>query len=633
MKITFIFLISLLALIASKDPSTFSNYDQVTQQTIDSNYKIDFDTNTITGKTKISFKAKRDGEVIILDTNKLDILQIVDSDTGFILEKGSDWYLDKDAELDSLGTPLKIYRSYQEKNIFSYVITYKTSKDCEAVQWISKEKTAGKELPYMFTQCQSIFCRQLLPCQDTPDAKVIVNTSITVKNPIFALNSGIYQSKIDNGDTSTYFYSQKIPIPTYLIALAAGAIEGRKISDRTTVYGEAEYVDKAASEFSDTEKFIEIAETYTIPYEWGEYNILVLPPSFPFGGMENPCLTFATPTLLAGDKSLADVIAHEISHSWSGNLVTMDNWSDFWLNEGFTMFLERKLISKLFGDDMGLLSGLVGYQELTQEIYAVGESNDFTSLSPNLVGISPEDAYNRIPYEKGYNLLIHIETLVNNEAKDDYFKIILRNYFNKYKYQSVDFPKFQKFLKEQLISKFGQAKGEDLFNEVDWDNWIKAPGFPIQKNNFTNALSTEGDSYIEKFFNSDLPSNFKSTFNSWHTYLKCYFLRAIFNSPRGSSLTQKQYKVLNEDLGLHTGYNAEVTFNFFTIMLKNNIISDLSKMDEFLGSNGRLRYLTPLYVGLAKINKSKAIEIFNKHKDFYHPIAIVTLENEFKKIN
>ena len=197
----------------------------------------------------------------------------------------------------------------------------------------------------------------------------------------------------------------------------------------------------------------------------------------------------------------------------------------------------------------------------------------------------------------------------------------------------MDFPKFQKFLKEQLISKFGQAKGEDLFNEVDWDNWIKAPGFPIQKNNFTNALSTEGDSYVKRFFNSDLPSSFKSTFNSWHTYLKCYFLRAIFNSPRGSSLTQKQYKVLNEDLGLHTGYNAEVTYNFFTIMLKNNIISDLSKMDEFLGSNGRLRYLTPLYVGLAKINKSKAIEIFNKHKDFYHPIAILTLENEFKKIN
>ena len=152
-----------------------------------------------------------------------------------MLFRSSDGYLDKDAELDSLGTPLKIYRSYQEKNIFSYVITYKTSKDCEAVQWISKEKTAGKELPYMFTQCQSIFCRQLLPCQDTPDAKVIVNTSITVKNPIFALNSGIYQSKIDNGDTSTYFYSQKIPIPTYLIALAAGAIEIGRASCRERV--------------------------------------------------------------------------------------------------------------------------------------------------------------------------------------------------------------------------------------------------------------------------------------------------------------------------------------------------------------------------------------------------------------
>ena len=161
---------------------------------------------------------------------------------------------------------------------FSYVINYKTLPDSEAVQWLAKEKTSGKEYPYMFTQCESILCRQLLPCQDTPNAKVTVSTSITVKNPLFALNSGLYQSKIDNGETTTYFYSQKIPIPTYLIAIAAGAIEGRKISDRTTVYAEADMVDKAASEFSDTENFIQIAETYTIPYEWGEYNILVLHP-------------------------------------------------------------------------------------------------------------------------------------------------------------------------------------------------------------------------------------------------------------------------------------------------------------------------------------------------------------------
>ena len=156
----------------------------------------------------------------------------------------------------------------------------------------------------MFTQCESILCRQLLPCQDTPNVKVTVSTSITVKNPLFALNSGIYQNKIDNGETTTYFYVQKIPIPTYLIAIAAGAIEGRKISDRTTVYAEADMVDKAANEFSETDNFIQVAESYTIPYEWGKYNILVLPPSFPFGGMENPCLTFATPSIVAGDKSL-----------------------------------------------------------------------------------------------------------------------------------------------------------------------------------------------------------------------------------------------------------------------------------------------------------------------------------------
>ena len=209
-----------------------------------------------------------------------------------------------------------------------------------------------------------------------------------MKNPLFALNSGIYQSKIDNGETTTYFYVQKIPIPTYLIAIAAGAIEGRKISDRTTVYAEADMVDKAANEFSETENFIQVAESYTIPYEWGEYNILVLPPSFPFGVMENPCLTFATPSIVAGDKSLADVIAHEISHSWSGNLVTMSNWSDFWLNEGFTMFLQRKIISAINNENMGKISAMIGMKEWKEAVTLLGESNDFTSIHPNLIGIS-----------------------------------------------------------------------------------------------------------------------------------------------------------------------------------------------------------------------------------------------------
>ena len=632
-KSNLILLFLLLGLAFAKDPSTFSNYDQIAQKSIEGNYKIDFDTSTINGKVKILFSAVYEGEVIILDTKNLEITQIIDSNTGDILIKDTDWVLDTKSTLDSLGTPLKIYKSYNAGDDFSYVINYKTLPESEAVQWLAKEKTSGKEYPYMFTQCESILCRQLLPCQDTPNAKVTVSTSITVKNPLFALNSGIYQSKIDNGETTTYFYTQKIPIPTYLIAIAAGAIEGRKISDRTTVYAEADMVDKAASEFSDTENFIQIAETYTIPYEWGEYNILVLPPSFPFGGMENPCLTFATPSIVAGDKSLADVIAHEISHSWSGNLVTMSNWSDFWLNEGFTMFLERKIIGALFGDDMAKISAMIGEKDWKEDVYAIGESHDFTSIHPNLVGISPDDAFSTVPYEKGFNFLYYLEQLVNEATGEDFFKLILKKYFTVYKYTALSYTDFKEFFEDKVLDKLGTKAAKELFEKIDWTNWVIDSGFPEITNNFTNPLSKTVDEAITNFFNGNLPSNFKSTFQSWHTYLKCYFLKAIKDSPRGTALTQKQYDVLDKELKLHTGYNSEVTFDFFNIMLANKKLNQLEKLDQFFGTFGRMKFIKPLYVGLAKIDKAKATELFNKHKDFYHPIAIASIENELKKIN
>ena len=466
-KSNLILLFLLLVLTFSKDPSTFSNYDQIAQKSIEGHYKIDFETSTIYGKVKILFTAVKEGEVIILDTKNIAIIQIIDSNSGDILVKDTDWVLDTKSTLDSLGTPLKIYRSYKEEEFFSYVIDYKTLPESEAVQWLAKEKTSGKEYPYMFTQCESILCRQLLPCQDTPNVKVTVSTGITVKNPLFSLNSGIYQSKIDNGETTTYFYVQKIPIPTYLIAIAAGAIEGRKISDRTTVYAEADMVDKAANEFSETENFIQVAESYTIPYEWGEYNILVLPPSFPFGGMKNPCLTFATPSIVAGDKSLADVIAHEISHSWSGNLVTMSNWSDFWLNEGFTMFLPRKIIGAINNENMGKISAMIGMKEWKEAVTLLGESNDFTSIHPNLIGISPEDAFSTVPYEKGYNFLYYLETLVNDATKDDFFKIILRKYFIVYKYTALNYTDFKEFFEDKVFDKLGSEASKELFKKVN----------------------------------------------------------------------------------------------------------------------------------------------------------------------
>ena len=301
-----ILILILISISSSKDVNTFSNYEIIKQTKIEANFNIDFTNKAIHGKVKSFFTALKDGEVIILDSRALNIKSIIDSDTGEELE----FVLDKQYELDANGVPLKIYKEFSKGETITILIDYDTTEGGSAVQFLDKEQTTGKLYPFMFTQCESILCRELLPSQDTPAVKITTSMGLTVPKPLFALDSGIYQSKIDNGNTTTYFYEQKIPIPSYLIALAAGAIEERVISDRSKVYGEKELVDLAAEEFSGIENFIQIAESYISPYVWGEYNLLVLPSSFPFGGMENPTLTFVTPSIIAGDKSLANVVAH-----------------------------------------------------------------------------------------------------------------------------------------------------------------------------------------------------------------------------------------------------------------------------------------------------------------------------------
>ena len=248
-KITiFFFSLLFLEIYSLRDTNTFSNYEQIKQTNIDANFDIDFEQSVIHGTVKIYFQALADGEVIVLDTRALKIKSVIDSDTGDEL----DYVLDSQYELDANGIPLKVYKEYSKDDQLAIVIKYDTTSEGSAVQFLTPEQTTGKKYPYMFTQCESILCRELLPVQDTPAVKITVNVGLTVVKPLFALYSGIYQNKIDNGDTITYFYSQKVPIPSYLIAIAAGDIEERVISDRTKVYGEREIVDKAAYEFEDT---------------------------------------------------------------------------------------------------------------------------------------------------------------------------------------------------------------------------------------------------------------------------------------------------------------------------------------------------------------------------------------------
>ena len=626
---TIILILQIIITIQKSDPSTFSNYYQVKHYHLDGNFYIDFNTETITGKIKLYFTSLKDGELIILDMKNLIINSIIDPDTGENLKYEEDNYF----SLPSLGTPLKIYKEYSKNSNFSILIKYKTKKEGNAIGWLKKEMTIGKKYPYMYTQCESIFCREMLPIQDTPEVKLTLKLGITIEKPLRALYAGIYKSKIDNGDTITYFYEQNIPIPSYLIAFAGGNIGERDLSSRVKIFSEEENIDKAKIEFEEIEKFLQIAESYTFDYQWGVYNLLILPPSFPFGGMENPQLTFVTPSIIAGDKSLVDVVAHEISHSWSGNLVTNNNWEDFWLNEGFTMFLERKIISQTRDLDLAKLDMMIGYELLLDDIDKFGESKSFTAIVPNLLGRHPDDAFSKIPYEKGFNFLYYIEKIINDNAKEDLFKFILRRYFKKFRFMSVSSNDFKEHLFKEILDYFKEDKGKKIIDEIKWDEWLYKPGIPIIKNDFSNKYSVEVEKNVLLFFEEKLDDNFIPIFKNWYSNVKVYFLTNILSDNRVSYLSDYNFDFLSNKLNLTKGYNAEITYRFFLIMLISYREDYIDELIEFLGLYGRASYIRPLYNQFYIIDKSKAVETFNKYKSFYHPIAVSYIINDWKKLN
>ena len=623
-------LISIFLIIntSQKELNTFSNYDIVHQTKVEANFFVDFDQKIVQGKVKLFFKADEDGEVIILDTKSLIINKVIDSETGEQLE----FLVDEYYKLESHGVPLKIYKEFSKGDTFAILVHYSTTQDSMAIDWLKPEQTSGKKYPFMYSQCQSILCREMLPVQDTPAIKMPIAVSITVPKPLLGLVAGIYQDEIDNGDTVTYFYELKIPIPSYLITIAAGDIQSRKISDRCKVYAEKEIVDKAAYEFNETDSFIQIAESYVSPYEWGEYNLLILPPSFPFGGMENPTLTFLTPSLIAGDRSLASVVAHEISHSWTGNLVTNENWPDFWLNEGFTMFLERKIVEYFKDADMAKLDAMVGLSDLKADIIAFGESKSFTSLQPDLIGRNPDDCFNKIPYEKGFNLLIYLEKLVNAKSDVDIFRKFIRSYVANFKNGVVKYMDFRNYF-EEFIKNEQVPDWEKILAEIDWDKWVYAPGFPPVENDFSNKYAVEVDNMVKLFYENKLPENFVETFKGWFTLLKQNFLNKI--KENDVELTDEQLTYLSDTLNLKQGYNVEVSCSYFlTVLYHGKVLKDDVKeaLIDFLGKHGRINYLRPIYKAFYLRDKELALKTLDKYRSFYHSIIIKYIELDLKAL-
>lgn len=496
-------------------------------------------------------------------------------------------------------------------------IDYETTEKCTAIQWLEPSQTAGKVHPYLFTQCQAIHCRSILPCQDTPGVKMTYNASVKVPDGMTALMSAVPAGKTQD----VFAFEQKIAIPSYLLALAVGEIVGVKVGPRSTVWSEPSVVNQAAWEFEETEDFVSAGESFLTPYCWGVYDLLVLPASFPYGGMENPCLTFVTPTLLAGDRTLVDVVAHEIAHSWMGNLVTTKNWEHFWLNEGFTVFIERKITSRIGGEAVRCFNAIIGLQHLKDSVDHLCSSGhpEYTCLCPKLEGVDPDDVFSSVPYEKGFNLLFYLEKLVGGPAV---FEPFVKAYVIEYSHkvmifnQAITTAEFKSFL-FSYFTRFENGAKIALLEGVDWDSWFHKPGMPPIDNQFDRELVKDCEHLVEQWTKAIEPT---VDWNVMNTNQRVMFFDLLISK---APLSLPTLASLNTKYTLSANNNAEVKFKWQSLCLASGDTSIFPHVIQFITGVGRMKFVRPLYRALfaCKGGQDLARQTFIKHRTFYHPIC------------
>lgn len=590
-----------IQLVEVRDVHSFSNPAQVRVKHVDLNLDVLFDRKVLKGSATLTIERKQaDAAELKLDTRDLNVSKVEASGDGdnFAATKFALGQKDK-----NLGTPLTVELPAQATKVR---IKYETSPAASGVQWLTAAQTAGKRSPYVFTQSQAIHARSWIPLQDTPGVRVTYSATIRTPAGIRAVMSA--EERDGAPKLGEFTFNMRQPIPSYLIALAAGDIAFQTLGKRTGVYTEPVMMEKAAKELEDTEKMIEATEKLYGPYRWGRYDILVLPPSFPYGGMENPRLTFATPTILAGDKSLVSLIAHELAHSWSGNLVTNATWRDFWLNEGFTTYLERRIVEAVYGRETEEMQAVLGRRTL-ESLLAKFDPRD-QILHVDLDGRDPDEGSTEVPYEKGALLLRYLEETVGRDKFDQF----LKGYFDSFAFQSIATADFRAYLQKNLLDANPQLATK-ISSEL-LDEWIEKPGLPAsapkpQSNAFAN-VEAQAKAWLDGKPAASLETK------AWTTQEWLHFFQGL-----PAKLSESQLKDLDQAFGLTNIGNAEIAHVWLLISIRNNYATAYPRLEEYLTTIGRQKLIKPLYEELAKTpeGKQRAKAIFAKARAGYHPIA------------
>lgn len=585
-----------------RDTHSFSRPEEARVTHLDWSAKLDFENKIIEATATYDIETSTNAESIILDTRGLTISQVwVDgSEAEFSMGEADKF----------LGTALYIPVSPESKKI---KIAYTTSPDAAAVQWLEPTQTADKKSPFLFTQSQAILARSWIPCQDSPGVRFTYNAKVEVPEGLLALMSARNPQKTH--PSGVYEFVMPQPIPSYLMALAVGELEFVEIGARTGVYAEPSMIEASAYEFEDMEKMLVAAEELYGKYAWERYDIIVLPPSFPFGGMENPRLTFATPTIIAGDKSLTSLVAHELAHSWSGNVVTNSTWDDFWLNEGFTVYFELRIMEALYGKDYVNMLTLLGYQGLNQTLEDLGHDSPDTHLKLNLEGRDPDDGMTDIAYEKGAFFLRTIEKAVGREK----FDAFLKNYFDKFGFKPMTTEMFMNYLKTELLNT------PELITEVRPDEWVYQAGIPdnivIPESNRFELVEAEMEKWKSGTQASDLSTE------NWSTHEWLHFLRAL-----PDSMSMEQMSELDNSFKLTNSGNSEILGIWFMHVVKNKYQPGYEALEKFLVNVGRRKFLSPIYKEMAVDPEMKemALSIYEKARPNYHSVSYLSIDEILK---
>ncbi len=589
-----------------RDPHSFARPEEVVVRHLDLDLAVDFDRKVLEGTAALTIENRSGARTLHLDTRDLTIEKVTlgpeKTPTIFALRP----------EIQHLGRDLAIDVAADTTRV---TIHYRTSPRAAALQWLAPEQTEGGKKPFLFTQSQAILARTWVPCQDSPGVRMTYAARIQTPPGFLAVMSA--ENGTEARADGVYAFRMRQPIPSYLLALAVGDIEFRATGPRTGVYAEPPMVARAAAEFADTEKMILATEALYGPYRWGRYDIIVLPPSFPFGGMENPRLTFATPTIVAGDRSLVSLVAHELAHSWSGNLVTNATWNDFWLNEGFTVYIERRIMEAVYGRDYSEMLAALSLDELEKSIEdLLAKKPADTKLKLALEGRDPDDGVTDVAYEKGYSFLRHVEETVGREAFDSF----LRGWFDGFAFRSADTDAFLAHLRTDLV------RGDTgLEKKLEIAEWIDGQGLPAScprpASKALAAVEGEARRFLDGAPAASLPAK------RWTTHEWLHFLRSL---PYGQP--NERLADLDRTHGLASSGNSEILCDFLQHAVASRYEPAYPALERFLTRVGRRKFLKPIYEKMAASPDTleMAKRIYGKARPGYHAVSVGTIDDILK---